>query len=180
VKLGIAEFAAATPLGSQIDLGFKKAAAASGAPPIKKDQKDPWNYWVFRLGASIDAGGEAVIVVRLAQLQRQRESDDGEVAAARERQPNVKREQLRPRRRDDRSRAPRAAGTSTACGEEPRAALVAAMTSSAVSGPRFRTSQLTARIRPASSSMSFRTRESSRRSLTFSYTSASRTTSTAT
>jgi len=32
---------------------------ASGAPPVKKDQKDPWNYWVFRLGASIDAGGEA-------------------------------------------------------------------------------------------------------------------------
>lgn len=57
-KLGIAEFAAATPLGKQLDLGFKKAVTASGAPPIKKDQKDPWNYWVFRLGASAYTSGE--------------------------------------------------------------------------------------------------------------------------
>lgn len=58
VKLGIAEFAAGLPVGRQLDLGFQKAPSASGASPIQKDQKDPWNHWVFRLGASVDAYGE--------------------------------------------------------------------------------------------------------------------------
>jgi hypothetical protein len=58
VKLGIAEFAAGLPVGRQLDLGFQKASSASGASPIQKDQTDPWNHWVFRLGASVDAYGE--------------------------------------------------------------------------------------------------------------------------
>jgi hypothetical protein len=59
LKLGLAEYAVATPLGKDLDLGFKRAAAATGASPIKKDQKDPWNYWVYRLGANAYAYGEA-------------------------------------------------------------------------------------------------------------------------
>jgi hypothetical protein len=57
LKLGVAEYAASTPAGKDLDVAFRRAAAAD-ASPIKKDQKDPWNYWVFRTSASMDSSGE--------------------------------------------------------------------------------------------------------------------------
>jgi hypothetical protein len=58
VKLGIAEFAAGLPVGRQLDLGFRRPAETAAGSAARKDQKDPWNHWVFRLGASFDTGGE--------------------------------------------------------------------------------------------------------------------------
>jgi hypothetical protein len=56
LKLGIAEFVVATPPGRFVDLSFARPAAAAGTPPPA--QKDPWDYWVFRIGASTDSYGE--------------------------------------------------------------------------------------------------------------------------
>jgi hypothetical protein len=59
MKLLLAEYAADTSLGSRLDVSFAKAAAASQAQSVQQDQKDPWNYWVFRMGASTNMYGEA-------------------------------------------------------------------------------------------------------------------------
>ena len=56
LKLGLAEFIVATPPGRFVDVTFARPAAAAGAPPPV--QVDPWNYWVFRFGASMDSYGE--------------------------------------------------------------------------------------------------------------------------
>jgi hypothetical protein len=56
LKLGLAEFVLATPAGRFVDVTFARPAAAAQA--VKPEEKDPWNYWVFRLGASTDASGE--------------------------------------------------------------------------------------------------------------------------
>jgi hypothetical protein len=59
MKLLLAEYAADTSLGSRLDVSFAKATAASQAQSVQQDQKDPWNYWVFRMGASTNMYGEA-------------------------------------------------------------------------------------------------------------------------
>jgi len=58
MKLLLTEYAADTPLGSRLDVAFKRPAAASQAQPLQQDQKDPWNYWVFRMGANVNMYGE--------------------------------------------------------------------------------------------------------------------------
>jgi hypothetical protein len=58
VKLGLAEFAVGLPVGGQLDLGFRRPADTAAGSAAKNDQKDPWNYWVFRLGASLYTSGE--------------------------------------------------------------------------------------------------------------------------
>lgn len=60
LKLGLAEFVLATPPGRFVDVTFARAAGAEGAKSdtTKPAQKDPWNYWVFRFGASTDSYGE--------------------------------------------------------------------------------------------------------------------------
>lgn len=58
LKLGLAEYTLATPLGPQFDVAFERPVSESGASPIKKDQKDRWNYWVYRVGAESYGDGE--------------------------------------------------------------------------------------------------------------------------
>ena len=58
MKLVLTEFAAETAMGSRLDVVFKRPAAASQTQPGQQDQKDPWNYWVFRLGANTYMNGE--------------------------------------------------------------------------------------------------------------------------
>ncbi len=57
MKLMLAEYAADTSLGSRLDVSFRPAAA-SQTQPLQQDQKDPWNYWIFRLSASTNMYGE--------------------------------------------------------------------------------------------------------------------------
>ena len=59
MKLLLTEYAADTSLGSRLDVAFKRPASANPAQPLQQDQKDPWNYWVFRMGASMNSYGEA-------------------------------------------------------------------------------------------------------------------------
>ena len=59
MKLLLAEYAADTSLGSRLDVSFARPAAAGQGQPAQQDQKDPWNYWVFRMGASTNMYGEA-------------------------------------------------------------------------------------------------------------------------
>lgn len=59
MKLVLTEYAADTSLGSRLDVSFARPAAASQAPSVQKDQKDPWNYWVFRMNANTNLYGEA-------------------------------------------------------------------------------------------------------------------------
>lgn len=58
LKLGLAEYAAATPYGTELDVTARRAASGPDPDAAKKEQKDPWNYWVFRLGASSYGNGE--------------------------------------------------------------------------------------------------------------------------
>ena len=58
VMLALAEYAADTSAGSRLDVAFRKPAAASQTQPLQQDQKDPWNYWVFRLNANTNMYGE--------------------------------------------------------------------------------------------------------------------------
>ena len=58
MKLVLAEYAADTSLGSRLDVSFRPPNAASQTQPLQQDQKDPWNYWTFRLNASSSMFGE--------------------------------------------------------------------------------------------------------------------------
>jgi len=58
MKLVLAEYVAETPMGARLDVSFKPPATVSQTQPIQQDQKDPWNYWVFRLNASTNMYGE--------------------------------------------------------------------------------------------------------------------------
>jgi hypothetical protein len=58
LKLGLAEYAAATAHGTELDVSVRRAPSSPDPDAAKKEQKDPWNYWVFRLGASSYADGE--------------------------------------------------------------------------------------------------------------------------
>ena len=64
LKLGLAEHVLTTPLAGQLDVVFERSVEASGVSPIKKDQKDPWNYWVYRIGAESYGDGEQSAVSR--------------------------------------------------------------------------------------------------------------------
>jgi hypothetical protein len=58
VKLVLAEYAADSPAGAQLDVVFKRPAASSQAQTLQQNQKDPWDYWIFRLNASTNMNGE--------------------------------------------------------------------------------------------------------------------------
>lgn len=58
LRLGLAEFAAATPNGRYLDVAFARPGATAEERTTAKDQRDPWNYWVYRLSASADTYGE--------------------------------------------------------------------------------------------------------------------------
>jgi hypothetical protein len=58
LKLGLAEYAAATPYGTELDVTVRRSPSGPDPDGAKQEQKDPWNYWVFRLGASSYADGE--------------------------------------------------------------------------------------------------------------------------
>ncbi len=60
LKLGLAEYAFETGAGPQLDVTFKGAAADSA----KTQTKDPWNYWVFRMGMDSYGNGEQSNVSR--------------------------------------------------------------------------------------------------------------------
>src|SRR4051812_28356594 len=54
LKLGLVRYASATTLAGRLHVTFKKPDADSKATP----EHDPWNYWVYRLGAGGDMNGE--------------------------------------------------------------------------------------------------------------------------
>ena len=58
MKLMLAEYAADTSVGSRLDVSFARPAAGSQTQSVQQDQKDPWNYWVFRMGATVYGYGE--------------------------------------------------------------------------------------------------------------------------
>lgn len=56
-KLGLASEAADTNVASQLDVTWKKPEATAGAQALQP-KKDPWNYWLFRVGTSGSRNGE--------------------------------------------------------------------------------------------------------------------------
>jgi hypothetical protein len=58
LRLGLAEYAAATPNGRYLDVAFTRPGAGADDSTAAKDQRDPWNYWVYRVSASADTYGE--------------------------------------------------------------------------------------------------------------------------
>jgi hypothetical protein len=55
LKLGLMRYVAGTPIADHLDVTFT-APAASAAP---RQQHDPWNYWVFNIGARGFFNGES-------------------------------------------------------------------------------------------------------------------------
>ena len=53
--LGLARFAAGTPIGRQL----KVTAPERAAVPAPTATEDPWNYWVFRTNINLNLNGEA-------------------------------------------------------------------------------------------------------------------------
>jgi hypothetical protein len=54
LKLGLVRYVAETPLASRLSLRYDPA----GARPAAVAAEDPWNFWVFRVGASGGFDGE--------------------------------------------------------------------------------------------------------------------------
>jgi hypothetical protein len=61
LKLGLAEYAFETGAGPQLDVTFKRPPGANATPTA---QRDPWNYWIFRLGVDSYGNGEQSTVSR--------------------------------------------------------------------------------------------------------------------
>lgn len=55
VKLGLTRYAARTSMGSRLEISFKNDTTAVAS--TKKATKDPWNSWVFTVGASGSING---------------------------------------------------------------------------------------------------------------------------
>jgi hypothetical protein len=60
LKLGLAEYAFETGAGPQLDVTFTK----SGSEKPAAAAKDPWNYWIFRVGMDTYGNGELSNVSR--------------------------------------------------------------------------------------------------------------------
>jgi hypothetical protein len=54
-KVGLVTYAAETDIAPNLEVSLK---AFEGKDPTDKPTRDPWNYWVFRLGAGGDLNGE--------------------------------------------------------------------------------------------------------------------------
>jgi hypothetical protein len=55
--LGLAPFLVRTPEGNRFSLQYQRPAGPATAPTVKP-ANDPWNAWIFRLGASTELNGE--------------------------------------------------------------------------------------------------------------------------
>lgn len=54
-KLGLVRYAATTPMAERLRVTFTKIEGDAAAAATKKD---PWNYWVYRIGFNGDVNGE--------------------------------------------------------------------------------------------------------------------------
>lgn len=54
LKIGLVAYAAGTPAISSLNVSYTKPVASAATAP----KKDPWNYWVFRLSANGNQSGE--------------------------------------------------------------------------------------------------------------------------
>lgn len=55
IKIGLMRYVAGTPIGQHIEINYL-APSSAGAP---RQQHDPWNYWVFNIGARGFFNGES-------------------------------------------------------------------------------------------------------------------------
>ncbi len=60
IKLGLAPFIARTAAAKDISISFKTAITETAVQQETKPEKDPWNYWVFRIGASGNINADEV------------------------------------------------------------------------------------------------------------------------
>lgn len=60
LKLGLAPYIAKTAAAKDVTIDFKKSGSKSNNEQMKPSTKDPWNYWVFRLGINGHLNADAV------------------------------------------------------------------------------------------------------------------------
>jgi len=58
LKLGLVDYSLSTPKGADVDVSFTRPGAGT-TTTAQPGQHDPWNYWVFRVGADSYGSGEA-------------------------------------------------------------------------------------------------------------------------
>ena len=73
LKLGLVRYVADTPVASRLTLQFDEPEAGVSALPLR----DPWNFWVFRIGGNGGARGRAGHEHDDGVRQCQREPDHG-------------------------------------------------------------------------------------------------------
>lgn len=60
IKLGLAPFVAKTEAARDASISFKSTNSDTAKKETAKATKDPWNYWVFRVGANGNINADAV------------------------------------------------------------------------------------------------------------------------
>jgi hypothetical protein len=64
LKLGLVRYVTETPLASHLSLQFEQPRSAPSATPIR----DPWNFWVFRIGGNGRVDGEQSTSLRTMSM----------------------------------------------------------------------------------------------------------------
>ncbi len=67
VRIGLAEYAASTPLGADLNVTVRSRAGPT-EPTGTQAEHDPWNYWVFRVSVFGDRNGEKSTASRYYDL----------------------------------------------------------------------------------------------------------------
>jgi hypothetical protein len=60
VKLGLAPYIAKTGAAKDVKIDLKKSDTGNDKTKVTNPTKDPWNYWVFRIGANGNLNGDKV------------------------------------------------------------------------------------------------------------------------
>lgn len=58
LRVGLVRFLARTPLAERLQITLADPAAGTSAAPARQATRDPWNFWVFTVGANGSVNGE--------------------------------------------------------------------------------------------------------------------------
>ncbi len=119
-KLGLVRYVAETPLADQLKVTFQAPAGPQTAAAVD----DPWNFWVFRIGASGNFDGEesneSLGMLRILL----RQPDNRPVEDQFQRLEPLQRGHVRARRRGRRARSPQPSGSPRAACSSRRASTI--------------------------------------------------------
>ncbi len=60
IKIGLTPFVSKTAAAKDIKIDFKRSDTTNGSKTETFTTKDPWNYWVYKVGANGNMNGDAI------------------------------------------------------------------------------------------------------------------------